>query len=151
MAKHLRPEGPVALTPRPQTSGTQGVGKEIKFPVYKVLGNMSGQSHEVRRPYLAWNVRKLPTGARTPKLGVSTGAREGSSSVFWSQVKKKILKFEAALSYMVRSSFPAHHLHVTYGHSQGHLLSHTLAILSPQIQKAVIALNLHSAGMSLGW
>lgn len=67
MAKHLRPESPGALTARPQTLGSQEVGKEVQFPKHKVLGNMAGEFDEVRQPYLAWDIRKLLRGARTPK------------------------------------------------------------------------------------
>lgn len=68
MAKHLRPESPGALTPRPQTLGSQEVEKEVQFPERKVLRNMAGEFDEVRQPYLAWDVRKLLRGPRTPKL-----------------------------------------------------------------------------------
>lgn len=33
-----------------------------------MLGNMAGEFDEVRQPYLAWDIRKLLRGARTPKL-----------------------------------------------------------------------------------
>lgn len=56
------------MTPRSQTLGSQEVEKEVQFPERKVLGNMAGEFDEVRQPYLAWDVRKLLRGPRTPKL-----------------------------------------------------------------------------------